>query len=41
MIKFEYSTRENIRKKIIVGLFFTGMLAWWVYNECMQVKSDN
>ena len=39
--RFRYGTRENIRGKIIIGLFFAGMLAWQVYNEFKQDKSDD
>jgi hypothetical protein len=24
---------RTLEEKIIIGLFFTGMLAWWAYNE--------
>mgnify|MGYP004285289515 FL=1 len=32
---------RTLEEKIIIGLFFAGMLAWWVYNEYKQDKSDD
>jgi hypothetical protein len=32
---------RTLEEKIIIGLFFIGMLAWWAYNEYRQDKSDN
>ena len=32
---------RTLEEKIIVGLFFIGMLVWWGYNEYKQDKSDD
>ena len=32
---------RTLEGKIIIGLFFIGMLAWWAYNEFRQDKSDD
>ena len=32
---------RTLEEKIIIGLFFAGMLAWWVYNEYKQDNSGD
>ena len=32
---------RTLEEKIIIGLFFIGMLIWWGYNEYKQDKSDD
>ena len=31
---------RTLEEKIIIGLFFIGMLAWWTYNEYKQDNPD-
>jgi hypothetical protein len=32
---------RTLEEKIIIGLFFIDLLAWWSYNEYKQDKSDD
>tara|TARA_B100000131_G_scaffold158257_1_gene153495 strand:- start:559 stop:669 length:111 start_codon:yes stop_codon:yes gene_type:complete len=32
---------RTLEEKIIIGLFFIGMLAWWTYNEYKQDNPDD
>ena len=32
---------RTLEEKIIIGLFFVGMLAWWAYNEDKQDNPDD
>ena len=40
-VDLDMAQGRTLEEKIIIGLFFIGMLAWWGYNEYKQDKSDD
>ena len=40
-VDLDMAQGRTLEEKIIIGLFFAGMLVWWVYNEYKQDKLDD